>query len=241
MNAMIWIRLSVVTCALLSCVGCGHTIQYKVRAEDQWRGPRTDKVVRVIPFSDEVSHFDFDKTEEDDRTWYTNPLSGYKDDEISTALSKMVATHLDESQLFRKVTLNGTTGADYELSGAISRYASKGRLNQGAYYGTLGAAVAGGLAGYGIAMLATSGIKEPWEVEVELRDVQLKDLTSGKVVWQDTIGVSTNAKAYWINAADYGAIYQRADHGLRDVVNEMIRRMAKSGALQQPPPVAKLR
>jgi hypothetical protein len=223
------LRLLIVVVAL-GTVGCAHTINYKTTDKDRWRGTRSDKIAAVQKFEDQAPAFTNDSVQIDRREWTVNFRDRYKDKEIANGVSLMIATHLDQSGLFKKVVFGSSSEAEYELGGTISKYSAMGRMNKGAYYGTLTASVLGSFLGCGIAMLATSGVDEPMQAEVELRDVHLKDLKTGQVVWRDTINVSTNYNAFWLEA-DIGATCQRADECLRRAVNEMIQRLGTSGVL----------
>jgi hypothetical protein len=163
-----------------------------------------------------------------------NFRGAYRNQEIADGVSAMIAKHLATSGLFRQVTRDRAADADYELSGTITYYNSRGRLNHDAYTGTLIASVCGSIVGCGIALLATSGIHEPWDARVELRDVRLKHRATGEIVWRDTINIVHEDSANWLTTADTGNVCARADDCLHDAVTELIRRVGASGVLDVP-------
>jgi len=34
--------------------GCSHTINYKLTQQDRWTGPKIDRIVRVVPLTDQT-------------------------------------------------------------------------------------------------------------------------------------------------------------------------------------------
>jgi hypothetical protein len=208
-------------------VGCTHTIQYKLTKDDRWTGPQVDKVLAVERFADETVPQTNRVVRIDRFDWRTNFRPMYKDKEIANGVSAMIAKHLERSGLFRKVTYGQDPAtADLKLSGTIGQYWALARVNKGAELTQ--AAVAGfGLIGALLGSAATAGEKTLILAQVELRDVTLEEVSSGRVLWRDTIQSATDSTAYFGEASE-PIVYKHADVCLKRAVSEMITKIAET-------------
>src|ERR1043166_3616320 len=86
-------------------VGCAHTVQYKLSSQDRWPGPKIDKVLAVGMLADQTTPETERTIKIDAYTWRTNFRDKYKNEEISSGVTAMLAKHLAHSGLFRKVVI----------------------------------------------------------------------------------------------------------------------------------------
>lgn len=230
-------------CLGLLTVGCSHTVKYKLTDADRWTGAKIDKVIRVQTFVDQTpppammdrpAQPDLHKPAtriaartviEDGRTWRINYRDGYKNHEIATGVTHMLARHLQHAGLFKNVIEGADAPADYELTGTITTYRAAGEPSVGAETAVMVGAGAGGLLGALVTAGATAGMKSEIRAAVELRAVALTDLQQTKPVWTDTISVSTNFTAHW-QQADVPVVFHHADACLKQAVAELIQRLA---------------
>jgi hypothetical protein len=211
---------------MLLCVGCAHTVQYKLTDADQWQGAKIDKTLRVDTFRDESSPVTQKTFVKDVYTYRTNYRDGYKNKEIAAGVTQMVVKHLQASRLFRNVIdASSNLPADYELSATITEYYGQGRVNKGAEGAELTGAALFGLAGALVTIGATSGQKTEIQADVDLQSIKLRPASSTDVVWQSSISISTNFGAHF-SEADTPMVFFHPDHCLKIAVTELIRQMA---------------
>ncbi len=228
------------TIAVLLFSGCAHTVEYDLTEQDRAFARKINKVVEVKHFTDKTPRRSEAVVKIDGERWRTNPARGYTDANLSYSVSSMVARHLDHSGLFRDVVYKGgfeeadtlPTGAPLVLTGTITEYSILGRVNRGA---ELKETVAGFFGWMGRAAGAVANLGEETElrVKITLKDVQLKEVRTGRVLWKDTISLYRKYAEADYETAGARAVYDNADDCLRDAVNELIRRMARK--LEHPP------
>jgi hypothetical protein len=216
----------IVGLAMLSCIGCAHTIQYKLSDDDQWQGAKIDKTLRVETFRDETSPVTQQTFVEDVYTYRTNYRDGYKNKEIADGVTQMVVKHLQASKLFKNVVdASSKQPADYELGATIAEYYGQGRVNKGAEGAELTGAALFSLAGALVTMGATAGEKTEIQARVNLQKITLRPASSTDVVWQTSISMSTNFSAHF-SQADAPMVFFHPDRCLKTAVTELIRQMA---------------
>lgn len=225
-------RHAIILLALVSA-GCAHTVNYKLTQSERWPEAKLDKTLAVTTFADDTVPQEAKTIQVDVYTWRTNYRSRYKNKEIADAVSAMIAKHLKHSGLFKDVSYGqGGGSADLELSGTISEYVAKGRVNKGAE-DTVVAAAGFGLVGALLGFAATSGQKTEIHAAVALEDVTLKDLSTGQILFRDSIRSETNFVARF-TAADEPAVFRHADECLKQAVGQLITKLADR--LQHPAP-----
>ena len=205
-------------------VGCSHTVNYKLNESDRWTGPKISAAVYVKPFVDATTPITNKVEKVGKQVWRTNYRKGYASTNLSSQVTAMIAKHLAYSGLFTSVSSN-EVNSKYVLSGTLSDFQAHGLANEtaeniqavSAGFGALGAL-------FGAA--STSGMKSEIKTSVALSDVQLAD-KSGEALWRDSISVTNDVHISFEEATQY-AIFNHPDKGLRDAVNEMIRRMGNS-------------
>jgi len=220
----------VLSCAVLfgvlALTGCGHRVRYYLNEEDFWRGQRIGKTVAVQSFNDTSTAQTQRVVKIEQFTWRTNARDGYRNKEIAQGVTTMVASHLHRSKLFTKAGVEGQIAdADWQLSGTITEYSSMARANKGAEAAFYTMAVAGGFMGSLVGAAGTGLATTEVHASAELSDLTLKDTSTGEVLWQDSIRVSTNYVDHWSKGSTT-AVYQHADECLKQAVAEMIRRLA---------------
>ena len=236
-------RTLLALCLVWLCVGCAHTVNYKLTDADRWSGEKLDKVLRVQQFVDQTpppemteraarpdlhqpaSQVASRSRQEGDYTWRINYRDGYANKEIANGVTKMIVKHLKYTGLFRDVTEGSSSKpADYELTGSISLYHAEGRVNKGAETAVAvgsGFGLIGVLTTYG----ATAKEKTTIHADVELRDLSVTDSVQHQPLWNDTVSVSTNFDAPF-EAASEPIVFTHADNCLKQAVTELIQRLA---------------
>ncbi len=216
----------IVGLAMLSAVGCAHTVQYKLTDADQWQGPKIDKTLRVEMFRDQTTPVTQKTFVKDVYTYRTNCRDGYKNKEIADAVTQMVVTHLQASKLFKNVIdASSSQPADYELSATIAEYYGQGRVNKGAEEAEITGAALFSLAGVLVTMGATAREKTEIQASVDLQSITLRLASSTDVVWQSSINISTNFEAHF-SEADEPVVFVHPDNCLKAAVTELIHQMA---------------
>jgi hypothetical protein len=232
---MMSMRDAIILLALVSA-GCAHTVKYKLTESERWPEAKPDKTLAVTTFADNTVPQEAKTIQVGDYTWRTNYRSRYKNKEIADGVSAMIAKHLKHSGLFKDVRYGqGTGSADLELSGTIAEYWAKGRVNKGAEGGVLVAAAGFGLVGALVGMAATSGQTTEIQAAVALEDVTLKDLSTGQVLFRDSIRSETNFVAHFTEA-DEPAVFRHADECLKQAVKQLIARLTSRLRPPAPPP-----
>ena len=205
-----------------AAAGCSHTVKYKLDKSDRWSGPVQDKTLRVDTFVEKVTLPAAWEVRREGKNWRTNYRKRYKDQEIATDVSNMLAAHLAHSGLFRKVVRDASQPADLVLSGAIAQYSVTGTIDDTAE--SIRAVSAGmGLVGAIAGSISTAGAKTTVNAKVELNPVTLTD-ANGKLLWQSSVSKSTNFTAHFSQSSE-GAIFHHPDRLLKDVVTELIQQV----------------
>jgi len=210
---------------LLALTGCTHSVKYKLTAEDQWKGAKISKTIAVATFVDQTTPETNKVTRIEDSTWRTNYRSRYANTNLGAEVSAMIARHLAHSGLFANVVTNVNSGADLVLSGTLSEYSSKARVNTGA---ETGRAVAGGFGLFGalLGAAATSGSKTEIRVSVKMDDLKLAGKDGG-ICWKDSILIRKDFPAHFDNAAP-SVVFVHPDNALKEAVADMIQRLASA-------------
>jgi hypothetical protein len=209
--------------------GCSHTVSYKLNEKDRWTGPKIDKVVRVATLSDQTTPQTDKVIKTEGDSWRTNYRKRYKDQNLASNVSAMIAKHLAYSGLFKKVVYGDDKECDLELSGTLKDYMAMGRIHstaEGIQAGTAGFGLIGAIVG----LAATSGMKTEIRTSVELQDLKLVDTSSHSPVWTGSIDMNNNFPANF-EAANATAVFYHADQLLKSAVSEMIQ---KIGTQQNP-------
>ena len=215
---------------VLALTGCSHSLKYKLTEQDRWKGPTINQSVAVGAFVDNSVPETRKKIEDSNDTWRTNYRTRYANTNLGPDVSRMIAAHLAHSGLFKTVTADTNSNADFILSGRISEYSSIGRINSAAETGQ--AVAAGfGLIGALVGAASTAGSETEIRVSVKLDDVKLTG-KSGDTYWKDSIGSTTNFTAHFNNAAE-AVVFTHADEALKAVVTEMIQRIGASLSTNQ--------
>jgi hypothetical protein len=204
--------------------GCTHTVNYKLAEKDKWDGPKIDKTLRVDTLAESEAVYAERKLELDGKVCRTNYRKGYKDGQIATAISDMIARHLAHSGVFKSVVRNNSEPADWVLSGTIKEYKAAASINstaEGVQAGTTGF----GLIGAIIGSASTAGMKTAVKASVEVSPLTLTD-GSGKVLWQTNLGANTNFVAHF-SASDERAVFHHADQLLKEAVSGLIQNLGK--------------
>ena len=209
--------------------GCSHTVKYKLDESDRWTGPRINAVVYVKPFVDKAPLTTNKVERVNKEVWRSNYRQGYDNTNLTAQVTQMIAKHLAYSGLFSGVT-NKEANAKYILSGTLSDFQTHGLANQKAE--NIQAVSAGfGALGALVGAASTSGMKSEIKTSVTLDGVQLAD-KSGEALWHDSISVTNDVQVPFEEATQY-AVFNQPDKGLRQAVNEMIRRLGNSSLTNQ--------
>ncbi len=93
-----------------------------------------------------------------------NAEKHYKKDSVVNQITKLIVEHFNKSQLFQQTYYNQNSNAKYYLTGTLNSFYSEEEFSSGvaigSSFGLLGA-------------LATSGIKTPGRVVIEISDLKL--------------------------------------------------------------------
>lgn len=217
-------------------VGCTHTINYKLGEKDRWTGAKINGVLYVQTFPDKTSPIVSKEEHIGKATWRTNYRKGYANTNISSSVTAMIAKHLAYSGLFSKVVSGTETNADYFLSGTLSDFQTRGKVNSTAE--NIQAASAGfGVLGAIVGAASTAGMKSEIGNRVALDDLKLTD-KPGQILWHDSITISNNLVENF-EAANQAVLFNYTDQALKEAVNEMIQRLGKSSLTKSPATAAK--
>jgi hypothetical protein len=215
----------------LLAAGCAHTVGYRLTAVDRWNGPRIEGTVCVQPFADATVPIIKEEETTNDGVWRTNYRKHYSSTNLSSQVTAMIAKHLAYSGLFTKAIGSPNTNADWFLSGTLSNYEVRGRINytaENVQAVSAGFGLLGGLVGYAATAKMTSEIK----TQVTLKNLNLTD-KAGRSVWHDSIFIDTDTNMDF-QCAGPGAIFFLPDLALEKAVNKMIQGMANSLGTNQP-------
>jgi hypothetical protein len=245
------------TCMLaLLLVGCAHSVGYKLTENDRWKGPRIDKVLVVQPFKDQTvpltnkvetvvrdewhtNKVGAVRSPKDNAIsagtnvvhrkvtdeWRTNYRQGYKDKDLGRAVASMTAKHLAYSGLFTKVVFGTNTASDYVLSGSLAEYSARALANstaEGIQAGTAGFGLIGAIVG----SASTAGMKTEVRVAAKIDDLNLTTI-SGKSLWRNSLGTSTNFNAHFSQAGS-SIVFRHPDDALKRIVTDLIRELGNS-------------
>lgn len=201
--------------------GCSHTVGYKLTKEDLWRGPKIDKVLRVVPLEDRTSAPTNRVVQTDGGKWRTNFRKGYANGELAPGVSAMIAKHLAHSGLFKKVVYGDGQAGDWELTGSLHDYSAMGRIHSTAE------GIQAGTAGFGL-IGALAGAATTWKMETEIRaavkleQLRLVDTATQSPLWTGSVALSTNYPASF-QAAGEMVVFHHSDALLKQAVSELIR------------------
>jgi len=225
--------LLAIAASLLLLSGCAHTVEYELEPTDRVMGRRINKVVEVKKFTDNIPKRTADTVKIGGETWRTNPQRGYTAADVAYSVSGMYARHLEQSGLFRNVIYKGNhegpatspAEAQLQLSGTITEYSVRGRVNPGA---ELKSTVGGffGLTGRVAAAVANLDEETVIMVKITLKDVTLRETKTGRVLWKDSITMTRRYDADF-EEAGARAVYDNADDCLKEAVAELIVRMSR--------------
>ncbi|MFT5465600.1 MAG: hypothetical protein ACI8UO_000695 [Verrucomicrobiales bacterium] len=216
--------------AALGLSSCSHQISYSLTEEDKWGRSHIPGSLRVETFKDRSPRDEKINVRIGDDVWRVNGREGYPGGQIAPGVSKQVARHIDHSGLFEKVYYPGQGGdADYVLTGTIQDYNATGRVNRKAENTVIIGAAAASLAGAAVGAAATSGATTEVSHSVELRDVRLKRSNGGTVWSRGRLTRKDEEKGVHFLKADPPALYNRADDQLKDITEDVIEGMGRSG------------
>ncbi len=173
--------------------GCAkHTITYNLTDANKWKGTAVDKVVRVKAFADTTDSTNAGENAVVKNIPYrTNFKAGYGNNSVAEGVTNMLVKHLKHSGLFKDV-VTGDGPADFELSGEISKYLALSTTNKTAEGNAavaqgVGGHFLGGFAGAALGAAVKANATVETKTDVELKNVALKEVATGKVVWTETI------------------------------------------------------
>jgi hypothetical protein len=224
-------RLLQIAAPLLLLCGCAHTVEYDLEPTDRVMGRRINKVVEVKKFADKIPKRTADTIKLNGETWRTNPQRGYTAADLAYSVSGMYSKHLEQSGLFRNVIYKGndeglpTSPAEAQLmlTGTITEYSVRGRVNPGAEMkSTVGKFF--GLTGRVASVIANLDEETVILVKITLKDVTLRETKTGRVLWKDSITVTKRYDADY-EEAGARAVYDNADDCLKEAIAELIQRM----------------
>lgn len=101
-----------------------------------------------------------------------NSEKHYKKEQVTTQVSRQIATHFEQIKLFKATTFEDDSDADYYLTGVLTSF-----YGEQAFSSTAAVGGAFGLIG----ALATMGVKSPGDIVMEIKDLTLHD-KEGKIV-----------------------------------------------------------
>ncbi|SHF99130.1 hypothetical protein SAMN05444274_11723 [Mariniphaga anaerophila] len=100
----------------------------------------------------------------DKKTMCINSEKHYAKDTVVTQITHLLVDHLNQERLFQKVFYNTSNESDYYLTGTLNSFFGEQEFSTGAAIG----------AGFGlIGALATSGIKTPGKIIIDISDLKL--------------------------------------------------------------------
>ena len=221
-------NLALLLCGLGFVVsGCKHHVAYRLTETDRWGGQMIAGVLFVKPFADSSPAITNKQERVGKETWRFNYRSGYAKTNLNDELTSAIVKHLSHSGLFTKVTSKADMNFDWSLSGTLTEFKTRARVNDKAE--TIQTVTAGfGLLGAIIGSASTAKMNSDIQTSVKIEPVTLSDKT-GRIVWQDAISVATNRTVNFGEANEY-AVFYHTDAALKQAVNEIIRRIASSPA-----------
>ena len=113
-----------------------------------------------------------------------NSEQHYRQDSVVTQISRLFVKHANKVKLFTQTSLNESIGNEYYLTGTLNSFYGEQEFSTaadagnaagvvaGVLFGVIGGAIAGGIAG-GIAGAATSNMKTPGKIIIEMSDLKL--------------------------------------------------------------------
>ena len=232
MNAAAVKTLAGILAVAILASGCAHTVEYDLSQQDKVSGKKISQVVEVKKFMDSIPKRTEGVVVIDGEDWRTNPQRGYKNEDVAGSVTTMVARHLGHSDLFTGVVCKEAKEKPKKdpgepsliLTGTITEYSVFGKVNELGET-TSGVASMFGLAGALAGLAANSDENTELRVKVELKNLELKDVKTGKVLWRDYIAVNKHITEDF-EAAHPQAVYNYADEGLKEAVDQMIKRMS---------------
>lgn len=211
---------------------CAHQIDYRLGEEDKWTKSRIEGSLAVEKFKDDAPRDEKINIKVGSESWRINGREGYPNGEIAPGVSRMVAKHVEHSELFDRVYYPDDPAgenADYRLKGRIYDYNAMGRTRRGAETALILGATIGSLPGTAAAAAATVGVKTDVMSNVELRDVELRKKGGRKVWGRRSIRKNNREEAHFLQA-DPDALFKRADRELKKTVTEIVEGMGESSA-----------
>ena len=220
------------TTALLLLSGCAHTVEYDLSDQDRVLDRKMNKVVEVKKFADKIPSRKDGVVKIDGEYWRTNPKRGYTEADVAYSVSSMVARHLDHSGIFRGVIFKGgfeetatpPSEAPLALTGTIAEYSVMGRVNRGAELKDTASGFFGWM-GQAAGAVANVGEETELRVKITFKDVTLREIRSGRVLWRDSITLCRRYQGADYEESGSRAVYDVADRCLKDIVSEIVRRL----------------
>lgn len=216
---------------LLVLTGCSQQITYSLDGipkavnstfTSNTLGVEAFKDVRVKPSNKQALFGKVQRvTQRGGKDWWFNDDREYKNQCVAPWITEMIVKHLNQSELFRSVTLkeNATSDTDYILQGEIKKFEGYKEKSIGAEIG----------AQFGlIGAIATAGITNQYEATTVLNNVKLIRRDSQETIWQSVIEGKIEGEDY-ADAQGWSA-YEKANLSLKDAVNQLIDELMETTA-----------
>ena len=163
------------------------------------------------------------QTRHDKKNVCINSESHYKKETVTLQISRQIAEHFDKIKLFQRTAFADNSQTDYYITGSLSYF-----------YGVQGfstAAAVGSQFGL-IGALATSGVKTPAEIIIEIKDIALYD-NNGNLVqefgtYRKEYSEELHADAYcWCIYGNINQKLQDFNDGLAEKIRNEFRNINK--------------
>lgn len=228
MNTAKSVLLSVA--GLLALTGCSQQITYPLddipKAVNSpfagnTLGVEAFRDVREKPSEKQAWYEEKRKTQRGGKDWWFNNDQEYKNKCVAPWITEMIVKHLNQSGLFRSVTLKekATSDTDYILQGEIQKFEGYKEpsvaAQVGAQFGLIGA-------------IATAGVTSRYEATTVLINVKLIRKDSQETIWQGVVEGKIEGEDY---ADAYGwSAYIKANLSLKEAVNHLIDELMETTA-----------
>ena len=163
------------------------------------------------------------KTKYDEKTVCINSEQHYKKETVTLQISRQIAEHFDKIKLFQQTTFADDNQTDYYLTGSLSYFYGiqdfSTTVAVGSQFGLIGA-------------LATSGIKTPAEIIIEVKDIALYDKNGNLVqdfgTYRKDYSEELRADAYcWCIYGNINQKLQDFTDGLAEKIRNEFRNIDK--------------